>query len=125
MNKILIISIIIVSLIFWFILQSSKEPAEFVPEGEMYLTARSSPLDTTLADLIECESGGDEQAIGDEGRAYGILQFHEPTFTEFAQKYNIKRDWKDPTSQIILAREMIADGYGYLWTCHKLTPQRD
>ena len=39
--------------------------------------------------LGNCESGNNPSAIGDNGLARGILQFHKKTFIEFAEKYNL------------------------------------
>ena len=42
-----------------------------------------------LEKLRDCESGNNPNAIGDNGLARGILQFHKKTFIEFADKYNL------------------------------------
>ena len=38
--------------------------------------------------LIQCESFWNPQAKGDAGRAFGLLQFHLPTFEFYCDKYD-------------------------------------
>lgn len=66
--------------------------------------------------LIACESQWKEDAAGDNGTSFGILQFKTPTFALFSKKY--KRDdlsIDNPRHQIDLASLMIADGYLQHW----------
>jgi len=66
--------------------------------------------------LIKYESGGREDVYGDNGKAYGILQFHRPTFELYSTKYELDIDYKNPEHQIILAEKMLKDGLAYHWT---------
>ena len=45
-----------------------------------------------IEEMIVCESGGNTLALGDNGKAHGILQFHEPTFWAYNEKYKILSD---------------------------------
>ena len=83
-------------------------------DPELYLTQNRSITEVLLAEnpLIECliryESGGNPNAVGDSGRAYGILQFWQSTFNLYAEEYGLEGlVYEDPESQIILAYEML------------------
>ncbi|MBI2055763.1 MAG: transglycosylase SLT domain-containing protein [Candidatus Sungbacteria bacterium] len=66
--------------------------------------------------LISCESVWKEDAAGDNGTSFGILQFKDPTFELFNKKYKFeRRDIMNPQHQIDLAVLMISDGYIYHW----------
>ena len=72
-------------------------------------------------DLIECliknESEGRIDVYGDARKAFGILQFHFPTFEHFKKKYGMEYlDYKNPVDQIILCNEMLNNNLGYHWT---------
>ena len=106
-------------------LVGSKLP--FMPEVSSYgqLTAFSATLEVGLAadkygidemrfiKLIQCESGFNEKAIGDKGKAFGLLQFHRPTFDLYCQgEYTNSKD------QIRCAAKMISQNLGSIhWTC--------
>ena len=84
-----------------------------------------------LDDLAYCESRNNPDAIGDGGRARGILQFHEGTFVGFALKYGlypyaekeeIKNFYLDSEEQRRLAMMMLAkekEGWRHWTTCAK------
>lgn len=66
--------------------------------------------------LIKCESVWKEDAAGDNGTSFGVLQFKYPTFEMFNKKYNFEeRDIMNPYHQIDLAVLMIRDGYISHW----------
>lgn len=66
--------------------------------------------------LIACESQWKEDAAGDNGTSFGILQFKTPTFAHFTTKYKLEDFSIDnPRDQIDLASLMIADGYLQHW----------
>ena len=78
------------------------------------------PLGALIGCLIEKESGGKVDAVGDEGKAFGILQFWLGTFNHFKEKYKMSwLEYKDPGDQITLAELMLTDGYGFHWTTYK------
>lgn len=73
---------------------------------------------TQFKHLIACESRWKEDAAGDHGTSFGILQFKAPTFAQFAKKYTLDGydyDDQDPYQQINLASLMIRDGYLFHW----------
>ena len=83
----------------------------YVPHIEVY--------GSVVEDLIDCESGGNPEALGDNGRAKSILQFHEPTFRRYCvEKYGYTDNIWDTDVQINCAAEMLNNGLGYHWTCY-------
>lgn len=66
--------------------------------------------------LIACESRWKEDAAGDSGTSFGLLQFKKPTFAHFVKKYPIAdADMANPQHQIDLAAAMIAGGHLGHW----------
>ena len=66
--------------------------------------------------LIECESLWQEDAAGDNGTSFGLLQFKKPTFAHFTQKYGIAdADIENSHQQIDLAARMIANSHLSHW----------
>lgn len=76
-----------------------------------------------LIDIIECESSGRHDAVGDDGVSNGIAQFRKETFYEFARQAKMKgMIYKNPIHQLRLMNWAIDHGYGNRWTCfRKLT----
>ena len=75
---------------------STKPNTSAIPNGveQQTITEQKIPTITEsqnlwLKKLRDCESGNNPNAIGDNGLARGILQFHKKTFIEFADKYNL------------------------------------
>lgn len=61
------------------------------------------------------------RAIGDNGKAYGLLQFHYATFMEFAKRCGMRHPhWKNPYQQIYIANWMIRHGYIRNWSCYRI-----
>ncbi|KKQ97138.1 MAG: hypothetical protein UT24_C0052G0009 [Candidatus Woesebacteria bacterium GW2011_GWB1_39_12] len=71
--------------------------------------------------VMMCESSGKADAIGDNGLAFGLFQFHENTFNLFSKELGEKLDWKNPEHQIKLASWSFANGKQGHWTCYKKT----
>ena len=65
--------------------------------------------------LIQCESNWNPQAKGDKGKAFGLLQFHEPTFNFYCDQYGYDYSYYTPKHQITLAVEMISNGLIQHW----------
>ncbi len=61
--------------------------------------------------LIKYESGWQENAVGDNGKSFGLLQFHKATFDLYAKKYNLDLEYKNPSHQILLANLMLNDNF--------------
>lgn len=83
--------------------------------------AKKAALDAGISprqflSLISCESNWKEDAVGDNNKSLGILQFQKPTFDRFAKKYKKGfLDISDPYDQIDLAALMISDGHQEHW----------
>ncbi len=66
--------------------------------------------------LIKCESNWKEDAMGDSGTSFGLLQFKKDTFSLFSKKFDLPNiDIKDPYQQIDLAVRMIKEGQILHW----------
>ena len=74
-----------------------------------------------VSDIVECESSGRHEGVwGDEGMAYGIAQFWESTFYEFAEKAGLQEpDWKNEQQQLWLLNWALQNGKSGHWTCFK------
>lgn len=73
----------------------------------------------TMSNLAFCESSHRYNVYGDGTKAYGIYQFHKPTFDGFSKKYGLDLDYKSSYDQAVLASKMVKDGYSSHWTCWK------
>ena len=65
-----------------------------------------------FTNLIRCESTFNKTAIRDSGRAYGLLQFHKPTFNQYCEG-----DYYNYNDQLNCGAEMLSRGLAYHWTC--------
>lgn len=78
-------------------------------------TAQKYLIDESqLMTTIFCESSYKTTAIGDSGLAYGLLQFHRPTFDGFCTG-----DYKSAKDQLECAGRMFAEKKQHHWTCWK------
>ena len=81
---------------------------------------RGVDVDRALA-CVTAESTWDADAVGDEGDAVGLWQFHEGTWS-WAAELTGRAGWaspemrRDPVASTIVALDMIERGYGWLWT---------
>lgn len=74
--------------------------------------------------VAACESEYKTTALGDNGKAYGVFQFHKPTFTEFAKKFgDDSLEYKNVEHSIELAMWAISQGKGAHWTCYRNLPK--
>ncbi len=71
-------------------------------------------------DIANCESELKTTAIGDSGKAYGVYQFHKPTFQEFSKKFGDETlNYHDTEDNIQLAIWALAHNKGYHWSCYR------
>lgn len=71
-----------------------------------------------IEEMIACESSGNPNALGDNGKAKGILQFWDTTFEMYCvKKYGYRNDIWSEEIQRSCASEMLRDGLGKHWTC--------
>ena len=100
------------------------EPLEITPELSLreQIAVYSAQYGTDkeiLMKMIECESGWNESALGDNGRAYGLLQFHKASFDRMAKAFGEELDYKSSSDQIRLASWAIQNGYAREWTSYR------
>ncbi len=75
-----------------------------------------------VSDIISCliyyESRGNQAAVGDNGKAIGVLQFWEKTFKSYAEKYQLDISRYNEMDQKTLAVKMLLDDPKniYHWT---------
>ncbi len=70
--------------------------------------------------LILCESSWNKDAIGDNGRSFGLGQFQQKTFDWLKKKANMPNlKWKDAHDQIILLIWAVENDYTNLWSCSR------
>lgn len=72
--------------------------------------------------LAKCESNFNPDAIGDNGKANGILQFWQSTYNHFCvNEYGfLESDYKNPEVQIQCCDKMLSAGLKNHWTCSKV-----
>ena len=76
--------------------------------------------------IMKCESSYRFEVWGDDRKSYGIAQFRQSTFYEFAGM-SIKEkswpfgqpNWKNMQHQVFLLEWGLNHGYGRRWTCYR------
>ena len=73
-----------------------------------------------LITIVDCESSGRYNAVGDKGKSVGIVQFQKATFNWMKKAAgHPEYQWKNPIQQMRLMMWAIDNGYGNNWTCYK------
>ena len=67
-----------------------------------------------LSSVIQCESQFETAKYGDSGRAFGIAQFHKPTFDEYCSG-----NYYNPLDQLNCMAKMFSLGQAGQWSCFK------
>lgn len=110
------------------IILSSKAVAEApiipipttIPEKIVYYANLNGIKSDTLLRVAKCESGYRNDGIyGDSGKAYGVYQYHYPTFQKFSKLMGEELNYKSANDQIKLTAYIFAH-YPKLashWTC--------
>lgn len=70
-------------------------------------------------DIASCESDLRPNVYGDGGKAYGVYQFHKPTFIMFSKQKGEKLDYYDTEDNIKLAIWALANNKENHWSCYK------
>lgn len=80
--------------------------------------------------VMNCESSGNLEAVGDHGLAYGPFQWHKTSF-DWLKSVAIKRgepfqdlSYTDPQDQITLAAWAFANGFQGQWSCYHIEQKR-
>ena len=95
------------------------------PESDQeYITRKAGEHGVSAKKIlkpIKCESGFRHEGLyGDGGRAYGIAQFHRPTFESFKKKANMPTaNYFNKYDQIDLMAWAFKVGYANHWTCFR------
>jgi hypothetical protein len=97
-----------------------ESPADMTTIGQINYYSELYGVDSGIINkVIQCESNGNINAVGDSGRSYGIAQFQKPTFSALSIKLGEKLDYYSTHDQIKLLAWSIANGYGNRWTAYK------
>lgn len=97
-------------------LEAAKTAFLSLEDYARYAALEASIDPSQFQRLIACESRWKEDAAGDNGTSFGLLQFKRITFSHFLKKYPIlDADMDDPRHQIDLAAAMIANGHLEHW----------
>lgn len=68
--------------------------------------------------VVECESNFNPEAVGDQGKAYGVAQFWQKTFDSFKKEAGIEDlEYKNWMHQIDLMFWAFSNGKQNHWTC--------
>lgn len=109
---------------------SSASPAQTKKQvmEQVAQVAQRYHLDVDLfLDVINCESGFRHSRVyGDSGKAYGISQFHKPTFLMFVKEAGFSDfDYYDMDDQLDLMAWSWHQGYQSHWSCYKKVNKKD
>lgn len=78
-----------------------------------YVAIKYGIEESEFMKVVECESSFDVNATGDSGRAFGLMQFHKPTFYEFCNG-----DYYSPQDQLECAGKMFqTEKLKRHWSC--------
>lgn len=71
--------------------------------------------------VIQCESSGRHEGVwGDNGKAYGLLQYWEETFYRHGRQAGLKNaHWKNEGDQVTLFLWALENGKGKEWSCYR------
>jgi hypothetical protein len=95
---------------------SDTSSVQEVKSAISYIASKYSLDESELSRVINCESSYRTTAIGDGGLAYGLLQFHKPTFDGFCEG-----DYYSAKDQLECAGKMFQTPKLKLhWSCYKM-----
>lgn len=105
------------------ILQADEIPPSYTPSIHQIIVKQAQVYATDPLPILKvarCESSLDIHAIGDHGHAFGILQFHQQTFDQYAKVIGIQSpNINDPVQQAQVASYMFSIHKQSAWTCAK------
>jgi hypothetical protein len=70
---------------------------------------------STVSSVIKCESGFKQNAIGDNGNSFGLVQIHLPSNPTITREQAL-----DPDFAVSFLAKQLASKKGKLWTCYRL-----
>lgn len=93
-------------------LLSEKPSVRQIKEAIVFISDKYGLNETELYQTLKCESGFRFDAVGDNGKAKNVAQFHLPTFKKYCSgDYNSAKD------QLICMAQMWQKGLQRHWTC--------
>ena len=72
-----------------------------------------------VSKVIDCESNGIHESVGDGGRSKGIGQFQEATFLRMEKKLGEDLNYNSSYDQVKLLTYAISQGWGREWTTYR------
>lgn len=75
--------------------------------------------DKVMLAMMNCESSGNQSAIGDGGRAYGIYQYHNGTWERLEDKIGKDMDITSEHDQVQMTAYALSQGMGSQWTSYR------
>ena len=69
---------------------------------------------STIHKVINCESGYNPRALGDNDQSRGLVQINRPSHPDISDAEAF-----DPEFSISFLAEKLSSDQGYLWTCHR------
>jgi soluble lytic murein transglycosylase-like protein len=108
----LIVAVIVVALMLF---ASSRDPVDrWKSLAEYYADLYNVPLELVLG-VIEQESDGDPDALGDNGASHGLMQVQIPAAQDSRVRFSGLREMASPDPDILMTpRYNIAHGVAYL-----------
>ena len=70
---------------------------------------------TLMTKIIACESGFNENALGDNGQSRGLVQIHKPSHPTITDEQAY-----DAEFAVEFLAEKLSEGQGSLWTCYRI-----
>jgi hypothetical protein len=93
----------------------SENPSpEAIKEAITYISKKYLLDESQLLQVIKCESSFNHNQYGDSGKAFGLAQFHKPTFNQYC-----KGNYYSAKDQLICLAEMWQNGKQKHWSCWK------
>lgn len=114
-------------IILGFPRQTNSDEIQQVKAVEVFLTpvqyadkyAQQYQIDASVfKKVMWCESSNRPDAIGDNGKAVGVMQFHKETFDEQSKLLGEELDYNSTKDQIKLASWMFSKNKQSHWTCY-------
>ena len=95
-------------------------PTTMTIQGQIDYYSLLYGVDRNLSSkVIQCESEGNINAVGDNGLSRGIAQFQEPSFNRLSKLMGEELNYNSPHDQIKLMIWSIANGHGREWTAYR------
>jgi hypothetical protein len=94
---------------------TERPTKEEIKQALVFISQEYGLDETQLLTTIQCESGFsyDPDGHNDGGLAYGVAQFHKPTFKQYCQG-----DYYSAKDQLRCLAEMWVDGEQGHWSCY-------